>query len=56
MEVLIPVEAQFDQTVQADLAIFRSQDADFLALTKDADGRLPLVMSPKAAEQMKMNP
>jgi tetratricopeptide (TPR) repeat protein len=29
------------------------QDADFLALTKDADGRLPMVMSPKAAETMK---
>ena len=32
------------------------KDADFLALTKDADGRLPMVMSPKqAADQMKMN-
>ena len=32
------------------------QDADFLALTKYADGRLPMVMSPKqAADQMKMN-
>ena len=30
------------------------QDKDFLALTKFADGRLPMVMSPKAAEQMMM--
>lgn len=30
-------------------------DANFMALTKHADGRLPMVMSPKAAEQMKMN-
>jgi len=30
-------------------------DADFLALTKFADGRLPMVMSPKQAEPMIMN-
>ena len=31
-------------------------DADFLALTKDADGRLPMVMSPKQqTDMMKMN-
>jgi len=29
-------------------------DKDFLALTKHADGMLPMPMSPKAAEQMKM--
>src|SRR5258706_5510940 len=39
-------------------AVFDSlrADKDFLALTKDADGRLPMPMSPKAAETMKMNP
>ena len=39
-------------------AVFDSlrQDKDFLALTKDADGRLPMPMSPKQAEGgMKMN-
>ena len=38
-------------------AVFASivRDKDFLDLTKFADGRLPMVMSPKAAEQMKMN-
>lgn len=38
-------------------AVFASivKDKDFLDLTKDADGRLPMVMSPKAAEQMKMD-
>lgn len=38
-------------------AVFASivEDKDFLALTKFADGRLPMVMSPKAAEQMKMH-
>ncbi len=37
MEVLTPVEAQFDQTVQADIALFRNQVDDFLAgkLTDD---------------------
>ena len=38
-------------------AVFASivRDKDFLDLTKFADGRLPMVMSPKAAEQMKMD-
>jgi len=39
-------------------AVFDSlrQDKDFIALTKDADGRLPMPMSPKEAEGgMKMN-
>ena len=39
-------------------AVFDSlrQDKDFLILTKDADGRLPMPMSPKEAEGgMKMN-
>ncbi len=38
-------------------AVFASivKDKDFLDLTKFADGRLPMVMSPKAADQMKMN-
>lgn len=31
------------------------RDKDFLALTKDADGRLPMPMSPKQAEPMRMN-
>ncbi len=37
MEVFTPVEAQFDQTVQADIALFRTQVGDFLAgkLTDD---------------------
>ena len=37
-------------------AVFNSlrEDKDFLALTKYADGMLPMPMSPKAAEQMKM--
>ena len=37
-------------------AVFNSlrEDKDFLALTKHADGMLPMPMSPKAAEQMKM--
>ena len=37
-------------------AVFASiiRDKDFLDLTKFADGRLPMVMSPKAADQMKM--
>jgi len=37
-------------------AVFDSlrADKDFLALTKDADGRLPMPMSPKQAEGMKM--
>ncbi len=39
-------------------AVFDSlrEDKDFLALTKDADGRLPMPMSPKAADKMKANP
>jgi len=38
-------------------AVFASlrDDKDFLALTKHADGMLPMPMSPKAAEQMKMD-
>ena len=37
-------------------AVFASivRDKDFLDLTKFADGRLPMIMSPKAADQMKM--
>jgi len=31
------------------------QDADFLSLTKFADGMLPMVMSPRAVEQTKLN-
>src|SRR5438067_12537162 len=36
-------------------AVFASlrTDKQFLALTKDADGRLPMPMSPKAAAEMK---
>jgi len=42
-------------------AVFDSlrDDQDFLALTKDADGRLPMPMSPKQKQMtdtMKMNP
>ncbi|MFM9903763.1 MAG: tetratricopeptide repeat protein [Pyrinomonadaceae bacterium] len=38
-------------------AVFASivRDKDFLDLTKDADGRLPMVMSPKQMTDMKMN-
>jgi tetratricopeptide (TPR) repeat protein len=39
-------------------AVFASirDDKEFLHLTRDADGRLPMVMSPKAAEQMQGMP